>query len=419
MLTINPVDCLTGSIEAPSSKSYTIRALMAASLAEGEVVVHKPLVSDDTSSCFRVCEDLGARISLHDDYLIVYGTAGQPTPKRVIDCGNSGTTMRLATAIASVSNKNTSFKGDASLNKRPISPLLEALNQMGVATQSTHGTPPHTVEGPLRGGGCSITGDVSSQFISALLFACPCAKKNSEIKVRNPPKSRPYIDMTLDTLKSFQVYIENHDYLAFNVLGNQSYVCRQIKVEGDYSSAAFILSAASLTEGVVEVGNLHINSLQADRKIVSILRQMGASIEVAEEAVTVYGGDLKGIEVDLSNCPDLLPIVSVLGVYAEGETRIVNCEHARYKECDRIYAMASELGKMGADVSEEKDGLTLRKSRLHGTQLNGFRDHRIVMALAVAALRAEGETKVTDDEYINITYPEFKHHMTVLEAQLS
>ncbi|HHQ44888.1 MAG TPA: 3-phosphoshikimate 1-carboxyvinyltransferase [Candidatus Altiarchaeales archaeon] len=419
---IRKTERLEGRVKIPSSKSYTIRALIAAMLADGEVTVKEPLISRDTRACMNVCEKLGAKLKLEDgDVLKVLGVGGTPAPQSgLIDCMNSGTTLRIATAVASLSEKPVSFTGDESLRSRPIQPLLDALAQAGVHGEAVNGNPPVKVRGPFTGGRIEIAGNLSSQYLSALLMTAPLAEKDSEIILASPLKSRPYVDLTLSVLGKFGVKVKNKNYSKFQIPGRQKYGAKEYVVEGDYSSAAFILAAAALTGGKVEVLNLNKDSLQADKKIVEILGKMGAKIEAKQNSVIIEGGNkLKGATIDLSNSPDLLPIISVLGACAEGETRIVNTEHARLKECDRINAMATELFKMGADLEEADDGLILGKSCLSGCEVHGWLDHRIIMSLAVAGLCAEGETKITGAEHIDVTYPDFFKDLKTLGAKIN
>jgi len=420
-LVVGETKRLGGEVKAPSSKSYTIRALLSALLCEGEVLVRDVLVSRDTQACMNVCENLGGRLRLlEDDSVKIRGVAGTPEPqRRIIDCMNSGTTLRLAAAIASLSKKPVRFTGDASLRSRPIQPLVDALSKLGVKGETVNGKPPVKIIGPLHGGETSLPGDVSSQFVSGLLMACPLAEKDTKVEITTELKSKPYVDLTIDVLEKFQIQAENQGYRRFHIPGGQMYESNEYRVEGDYSSAAFLLAAASLTEGEVTVLNLNRESLQGDKKIIDILEKMGAEIEVGDNSVTVKGGErLDGVEVDLSDTPDLLPIVSVLGVCSSGETRIVNTEHARMKECDRIKAMATELKKMDADLEEKRDGLLLRESSLNGREVDGWRDHRIIMSLGVAGLKAAGETRVKGVEHIDVTYPGFIDDMRKLGAGL-
>ncbi|MFH0861045.1 MAG: 3-phosphoshikimate 1-carboxyvinyltransferase [Candidatus Altiarchaeota archaeon] len=421
-LTVNPVSKLKGIVKAPPSKSYTIRAVIAASLASGSSTIRDPLYSDDTRACIEACRLIGATIA-EGNALIVRGCGGRiEKPGKTIDTMNSGTSIRLLTAVAALSSERITLTGDSSIQKRPIGPLLDALKQMGVKTESKNGFPPATVQGPIRGGTCRIRGDISSQFISALLMACPLAEKDTVIELTSPLKSRPYVDLTLDILERFNVRVENEDYRRFIIAGGQEYKETEYTVEGDYSSAAFLLAAAALTESDVTVNNLFKASRQADKKIVNVLDEMGADLEVKSESVRVKGnGKLHGITVDLSDSPDLVPILAAVGALAEGRTVLKNVEHARYKECDRIHAMTVELKKMGSDIEERKDGLVIKGRPLKAPKdaLDGWHDHRIVMALAVAGLKAEGETRIGDAEYVSVTFPNFVELMRKLGAHMS
>ena len=419
-LTVEKTDSLNGVVTAPASKSYTIRAVLSALLAEGTSKIRDPLFSLDTKAAMDVCGKLGGRVRKTDDGIDVDGVAGKiKNPGSTLDTLNSGTTIRISTAIASLSRDRIQLTGDESIRSRPIQPLADALAQLGVKVSTTNGRPPLEVQGPLRGGKCSIRGDVSSQFISGLLMASPYALKDTAISITTEMKSKPYVDLTLNMLRLFKIKVKNSRYQNFIVPSGQVYEATEYTVEGDYSSAAFILAAAALTESKVTVKNLFKDSLQADKKIVEIIKEMGAKIDLKKDSVTVRGGSqLHGIRVDLSDSPDLLPITAVLGAFADGETVIYNTEHARLKECDRIKAMYTELKKMKADVVEKKDGLVLKGGRLQGAIIDSWKDHRIVMAMAVAGLKAEGDTKIADAEVAAVTFPNFVELMEELGAGL-
>lgn len=431
-LKVEYTDSLSGELKAPPSKSYTIRAVIGGMLATGTSVIRAPLLSDDTKACIINSRNLGAeitekKIKAGDEViplLEIKGTSGKLAPKKkTLDTLNSGTTIRLMTAVSSLFDQEITLTGDESIRQRPIGPLLDALGQLGVKTSSRNGYPPVKVKGPLYGGKCGIRGDVSSQFISALLMAAPCARKDTTIDITTELKSRPYVDLTLDILKVFRVKLDNQKYKRFFIPNKQVYKAAEYTVEGDYSSAAFMLGAAALTNSKVTVKNLLRESKQADKKIVEILERMGVKLNVEKNSVTVEGdGRLKGVTVDLSDSPDIVPITSVLGACAHGRTIIENVEHARLKECDRIHAMASELIKMGVEVQENRDGLRVEGvgggGMLMGAHLDGWRDHRVVMSLAVAGLRAEGETVISDAEYIPVTYPDFVEVLRKLGGNL-
>lgn len=420
-ITVRNTEKLEGVVEALSSKSITIRAVVAATLASGKSIILNPLYSSDTESCIKLCSQLGAEIKKEKDKLVVEGTGGNlKIPEEILDAGNSGTTIRILTAVSSLCKEEVTLTGDESIQKRPIKPLTDALEQLGVKVSSKNGFPPVKVRGPIVGGVCRIRGDVSSQFISALLMTLPCAGKDSVVDVTTELKSKPYIYLTLDVLDHFKVRCTNTDYKKFFVPGKQTYTAGRHIVEGDYSSVAFILAAAALTNSRVQVKNLFSESKQADKKIIEILRQMGADVKVGEYNVVVEGsGKLRGITVDLSDSPDLVPIMAVLGALADGRTELVNVEHARLKECDRIRAMATELGKMGAHVVEKQDGLIIEGGKLVGARVDGWHDHRIIMALAVAGLAAEGETTISDAEYVSVTFPNFVEIIQKLGAKIA
>lgn len=420
-LTVKPASELAGTVKAPPSKSYTIRAVIASALAEGSSTVRDPLYSDDTRACIEVCKQVGAKIE--GDYdLEVEGTGAiVKSPNQALDTLNSGTTIRLMTAIAALSSEKITLTGDSSIQARPIGPLLAALEQLDVDVESNEGCPPVTVQGPIKGGTCEIAGDISSQFISALLMACPLANEETTIKLTSPLKSKPYVDLTLDMLDRFKVKVDNKGYKKFIIPAGQKYTATDYIVEGDYSSGAFLLAASALVESKVTVKNLFADSKQADKKIVEVLGEMGADLTVAGDSVTVNGnGKLEGVKVDLSDSPDLVPILATVGALAEGEMTLYNVEHARFKECDRIHAMAAELAKMGASIKERKDGLVIIGGSLTAPKgvLDGWHDHRIVMSLAVAALNAEGTTKIGDAEYVSVTFPNFRELMSNLGADI-
>jgi len=420
-LTVQRTDSLEGSVKAPASKSYTIRAVLSALLADGTSRIKDPLFSLDTKAAMDVCGKLGGKIEKFDEGIMVEGVAGKiKNPNSILDTLNSGTTIRISTAIASLAKGTITLTGDESICRRPIQPLANALIQLGVKVKTANGNPPVEVQGPLQGGVCNIRGDISSQFISGLLMASPYALKDTTINITTELKSKPYVDLTINMLKLFKIKAENKKYSAFLVPSSQVYSTAEYTVEGDYSSAAFILAAAALTDSEVAVTNLFKDSLQADKKIIEILKDMGAKVDVKRESVTVRGdGTLKGIKVDLSDSPDLLPIVSVLGACADGETIIYNTEHARLKECDRIKAMHSELKKMKADVVETQDGLVIKGGKLSGAIIDSWNDHRIVMAAVVAGIRAEGETKIKDSEVAAVTFPGFTQIMKKLGANVN
>jgi 3-phosphoshikimate 1-carboxyvinyltransferase len=421
-LEVSTTTHLKGAVNAPPSKSYTHRAIMLAGLSTGETRVNYPLLSADPLATIDALRAAGAEIGVFNDHLMITGNSGKIKAPKLIDVKNSGTTIRIMSSVFSLQSSKVALTGDASIQKRPMGPLLEALNQLGVKTTSNNGNPPITVEGPMKGKIVKIRGDVSSQFISGLLIASPLRDiDNTIVEVTTELKSRPYLEVTLDAIADFGAKVTHEDFKYFEIPGNQSYQANEYTVEGDYSGAAFILGASALTEEPVTVRNLSPSSKQGDRFFIDILKMMDCSVRTRGNEVTVKGGrTLRCAEVDLSQTPDLLPIVAVMCSLAEGRSRIYNVEHARIKECDRISAMAQGLKKMGVQLEEHRDGLVIQGSpQLKGAKIESFDDHRILMAFAVAGLRASGTTVIDNAECAAVSYPNFAEDMKRLGAHIS
>jgi len=400
---VAPAERLEGSVDVPPSKSHTHRAIMLAALAEGMSIVRNPLMGEDCMATIEACRMIGANIEVGED-ITVTGVGGRPsTPDSSIDVGNSGTTIRLMSAITSLCDGEVRLTGDASIRKRPIGPLLEALNDLGAraTSENDNGCPPVRIGGPIRGGQTTIEG-ISSQFVTGLLIACPLADGDTELKVEDL-KSRPYARMTLDHLGRTGIDIEHKDLATFRIKGNQKVKAGNFTVPGDYSSASFLLAAEYITGSGITVEGLDPGDAQGDKAIVDIIGRMKQ-------------GDER--EIDLADTPDLLPISAVLACYAEGCTVLCNVEHARIKESDRISSIAKELKKMGARIEERPDGLIIERSRLKGAALEGHSDHRIVMSLAVAALGAEGVSVIGDAETVAVSYPGFEEALRSLGADV-
>lgn len=419
-LEVSPTGKLEGVLKAPPSKSHTHRAMILAGLSRGSVKIIDPLISADTKASLDAIKKAGAEVDLGDNDLEITGNGGEIKAPKLVDVKNSGTTIRIMSSVFSLCDKEVKLTGDESIQKRPMGPLLDALNGAGVDTTSNDGKPPIIVKGPITGDTLKIRGDVSSQYISGLLIACPLRNKDTTIEITTPIKSRPYLDLTLETMDDFGVNVRNDRYKSFRVRGNQFYSKNSYTIEGDYSGAAFIMGASALTDSAVTVTNLREDTNQGDKYFLDILKMLGAEVKSHRNEVTVIGGkSLRGIDVDLSQTPDLLPITASLCALARGESIIHNVEHARLKECDRISAMAEGLRKMGADLEERKDGLIIQgKGNLSGAQIESHGDHRIVMAFAVAGLRASGKTKINKAESVDVSYPNFIQDMKKLGAKL-
>jgi 3-phosphoshikimate 1-carboxyvinyltransferase len=418
---------VAGRAQAPSSKSYTHRAILAAGYAEG-AAVHDPLVSADTRATMRAVEAFGGNIEHEkdEDRLDIEGFGGTPeTPADVVDCANSGTTMRLVTAAAALAPGLTVLTGDESLRSRPQKPLLQAIEQLGGRAESTRddGQAPLVVGGPMTGGSAAIPGDVSSQFVTALLMAGPHTDAGVDIVLQTELKSAPYVDITLEVLDDFGITARKTGR-GYSIGGFQRYDPSggEYHVPGDFSSMSYLLAVGTLAgDDAVTVAGAR-PSAQGDQAIVDILGEMGADIEWDREGgeITVRGSDLEGIDVSVADTPDLLPTIAVVGAAADGATRITDAEHVRYKETDRVSAMTETLSRMGATVDEHEDELVIHggDSDLEGTTLDGRADHRIVMALSVAGLVADGSTTITGAEHVDVSFPGFFEVLADLGADI-
>ena len=405
---------VSGKVSAPPSKSYTHRAILAGLYSE-ELKVKDPLMSADPRASIRCAEMLGAEVEEIENGLRIEGVDGEPdTPENVMDCGNSGTTLRLFTSAAALTEKAAVLTGDKSLIERPNDPLIETLTDLGAETFSTKhdGTAPLIVDGKISSGDTSIDGTVSSQFISSLLFCMPLTDEGGRLEIEGELKSRPYVDITIEVLEDMRVKINEYTE-GFEIPGGQGYSSEEFQVPGDFSSASYPLAAGALA-GEVRVENLY-PSAQGDEAILEVIERMGAEVEWDTDSgvAEVSEGALEGIEFDASDNPDLVPTVAVLATQASGKTKILNAEHLRFKETDRLEAMATELSIMGAEVEESQDQLIIDgdKSSLEGGEVDGRDDHRVVMSLALAGMLAEGETVIDTAKCVEISYPRFFEDM--------
>jgi 3-phosphoshikimate 1-carboxyvinyltransferase len=414
------------TVRIPASKSHTIRQLLIAAFAEGVSRITAPLDSLDTRSCIAVCRALGAQITEEAGGLSIRGTggaAGVTVPARTLDAGNSGTTLFLALAMASLASSPVSFTGDEQIARRSAAPELDALAALGVRVSSNGGCVPVTVQGPWRGGRISLRCP-TSQYLSALLLAAPLAAAATEIDVPLL-NEKPYIALTLSCLDAQGVVYEKAEDLSFfSIPGGGAYRATRGAVPADFSSAAFPACAAVAGGGPVTLLGLDPRDAQGDKVYFDYLKTMGCAVEWAEAragewTVTVSRpGALRGGEFDLNATPDMLPAMAVSAAYATGETALVNVANARIKETDRIAGMAAELSKLRVDIRERPDGLIItgRSGGLSGGSIAGQGDHRIVMALAAGALGAAGTVTIDSAESAAVTWPGF---LELLDAEFA
>lgn len=414
---------LKGATAVPPSKSHTMRALLFGALAQGTSIIHHYLSAPDTNHMIEACGLLGAKIVVNGDRLEIKGVDGViPSVENVLYAGNSGLILRFAAAVASLCPTYTIITGDHSIrHNRPMQPLLDALNQLGAFAMSARGDgfAPILIRGPLKGGQAVISGE-DSQPVSSLLIACSLAEGASEIIVKNPGEI-PWVKLTLSWLDFLGVHYKNDNFERFTLPGRERFKAFEYTVPGDWSSAAFPIAAALITQSSITIENVDMADPQGDKELVGILQVMGASIEVDEKGKRLHvhtGGILKGIEVDVNPFIDAVPILAVLACFAEGETHLVNAAVAREKECDRLHVICAELKKMGADITEKGDSLVVRGAPLQGAHLASHGDHRIAMALVVAAFGAKGNSQIEDIDCVSKTFPQFSQAFQSLGARI-
>lgn len=400
-----------GEISAPPSKSFTHRAIILAGLARGNSIVDKILISDDTLTTIAALKHLGVKIRLSGHKLSICGTSGKlhiNKKNNLINCNESGTALRLITAVATLADNEVIIDGNKNLRQRPISELVKALKLSGIGIEIHNNRellPLRIMPGKLFGGDMDISGKNSSQFASALLLIAPFAVRGLFLTVNNL-RSAPYIDITMDMMKRFGVLVEKRNNI-FHIRSNQRYNCCNYQVEGDFSSASYFMAAAAVTCSKIAINNLNQKSIQGDKRFLDILKKMGSKVEKSSEKIIVQGKNLCAINVDMANYPDIVPTVCVLAAFAKGKSVIRNIAHLKWKESDRIKVLGKELGKMGVKITSKNDSMTINGGYVYGAIVETHHDHRIAMSLAIAALGAKGETVIRDAKVINKSYPDF------------
>ena len=410
---------ISGQIICPANKSYTHRAIFLASLAGNDSKVENILRSADTSATIEACKKFGAEVEIEDTCIIIKKPIRFDKIVPEINTENSGTTIRIASGIASLFSEEITLTGDSSLQKRPMQPLLDALSSIGAQCTSTDGKPPIKIRGKISGGDVKIPGNFSSQFISALLIIAPLTEKGINLTIEGNLVSKPYLDATIATMRKFGVVVQTLiPYKRYNI-SPQIYKKTTFTVPIDFSSLALLLSAAVLNGDEITIkGNIG-NLPQGDEVFIDILEQLGVTIVINDEEIKIKTPEkLTGGKFDLSNSPDLLPPLAILALKSSAPIEIVNVKHARLKETDRIAIISRELVKLGIKIQERDDGLILESSKnLKGAQLNSENDHRLFMSFCIAGMYL-GDCTVTDPESVNVSFPNFLEEMNHLGAKI-
>ncbi|MDH3824527.1 MAG: 3-phosphoshikimate 1-carboxyvinyltransferase [Nitrosopumilus sp.] len=411
---------LSGSLICPPNKSYTHRAVFLAALAGNNSKVENVLFSADTTATINACKNFGAQIERENSSIIVKKSIKEGISVPEINAENSGTTIRIASGIASLFSQEIILTGDSSLQKRPMQPLLNALESIGAKCSSTDGKPPMRITGKITGGDVTIPGNLSSQFISALLISAPLTEKGLNLVIEGNLVSKPYLDATISTMRHFGITVQTLiPYKRYNI-GPQVYKPATFLVPIDFSSLALLLSAAVLCgDNFVIKGSIG-NLPQGDEVFIDILEHLGVKVIIEDGNISIQSPEkLKGGRFDLSNSPDLLPPLAILSLKTSSPIEIVNVKHARLKETDRIAIVSRELVKLGLQIEEKEDGLILnRPNNLQGATLNSENDHRLFMAFCIAGLYV-GNCMVTDPESVKVSYPNFIDEMNKIGAKIS
>jgi len=398
---------ISGILVCPPNKSYTHRAIFLASLADGKSIIKNVLYSRDTNATISACESFGATIIQDISSLTVSGIKKIQSASK-IDASNSGTTIRIAAAIAALGEGKTILSGDESLRQRPMQPILDALESLGAKCTSANGKPPLSITGKVNGGEVTIAGNISSQFVSALMIMSPLTEKGLNLNIDGDLVSKPYLDATIATMKKFGVTVKTVKSYKNYLVSHQKYKPTTFTVPSDFSSLAILLSASILLGDNITIKTTIDDLPQADKVIFDILKKLGATVNVKKDSVSVQSQNLlNGGKFDLGNSPDLLPPLAILSLKSSKPIHIFNVKHARYKETDRIAILARELKKLGVNVEEKEDGLILESSdKLYSANLNSENDHRLFMVFCIAGMYV-GNCTVSDPESVDVSYPDF------------
>ncbi len=414
-LTLDPIAKVSGEVNVPGSKSLSNRALLLAALAEGETELTNLLDSEDIEHMLNALTKLGVSYRLSDDktQCVVQGNGGAFDVAEPLELflGNAGTAMRPLCAALAASNVDTVLTGEPRMEERPIGDLVDALREANadVIYLKNDGYPPLQIKGKtLSGGEMSVDGSVSSQFLTALLMAAPLFSGDVTIRIKGELVSKPYIDITLDTMAKFGVTVKNDNYQTFTVSGSAKYVSPgKFMVEGDASSASYFLAAGAIKGGTVRVTGIGQNSIQGDIRFADVLEAMGAKVVWNDEYVEITGAPLKGVDMDMNHIPDAAMTIATTALFAEGPTTMTNIYNWRVKETDRLAAMATELQKLGAKVEEGHDYIKVWPTdSLKHAEIDTYNDHRIAMCFSLVAL-SDTPVTINDPGCTRKTFPDY------------
>ena len=407
---------LSGTIAVPGSKSHTIRGVVAALQGRGVSTLRAPLDSEDTRSVLEAAKLFGAPVTEYPDRWEIGGMEGKlHAPGQTVFMNNSGTGLRMLTALTAMQDFPVTFDGDASLRTRLMTGLFGALEDLGVSIDSANGHCPFTICGPVKGNKAKVDGK-SSQFLTSLLFALPRSKQDTTLEL-DYLNEQPYAEITARWLTELGIkYVKGEGLLHWEIPGNQEFPAFDKVIPADFSTACFPLAAGVLCGGKIDILNLDFNDAQGDKKVFDFYEKMGAKVIRGDKVCSVAASELHGVELDLNSTPDALPVIAATAALIPGETRLINVAQARNKETDRIAVMAAELKKMGCDICELPDGLIIRGGTLHAAVVDSYNDHRIAMALAIAGMCLDGETVIEHAEGIPVSYPGFVSDFQALGA---
>lgn len=408
---------LSGTVPIPPSKSVSHRAVICAALAKGPSKVDNLMFSKDITVTTEGMRKLGANIRQEGSTLYISG--GRPAAKEpiTIDCGESGSTLRFLIPLGLIGIPVT-FTGKGKLVERPLDSYFAIFEKQGISYETNKSCLPLTVNGRLQPGHFELPGDVSSQFISGLLFALPLLDGDSTITITSELESYGYVDLTLEMLERFGVRVEHDNHREYRIQGGQQYKNSQCSIEGDYSQSAFWLTAGTIGRPI-SCSNLYPRSLQGDKAVIDIIRAMGGHISEEQDTFTAHPTPTSGTTIDASQCPDLVPVLTVLAAVSKGTTHIIKAGRLRIKECDRLKAIAQELNKVGAHVEEQEDSLIIHgKPELQGGVVESWNDHRIAMAMAVASIKCKEPVTILGSECVSKSYPHFWEDFAMLGGKV-